>query len=111
MAHALVVEESIGGLGLVAIGQRLRKGVERFFGQMGEQALKPRVEAGVRQGGGRGHLSGPERCGKRWRHPTRASEESVPGISSYGSGLSKGKGPLRIVGNTHSKGSRCQENM
>jgi hypothetical protein len=65
VVHALVVEEAIGGLGLVAIGQCLRKSVERFFGQMGEQALKPRVEASVRQGRGRGHLSGPERCGKR----------------------------------------------
>src|SRR5262249_32093461 len=45
-----------------------------------------------------------ERCGKRCRHPTGASKESVPGISSYGSGLSKGKGTLRIVGNTHSYG-------
>ena len=57
--HTVVGEETIRRLGLVAIGQRLRKSVARLFRQMRQDAFEPAFQSAIRQRRGRGNLRSP----------------------------------------------------
>ena len=85
IVEAIVGQEAINRLGLMPVGCCPWKSIKWFLSQVGEQPFQPCMEPAIRQRGGGGYLRSPNGQREIGRHPSLASKDFLPGISSYGS--------------------------